>query len=104
MKLQKSFYARCVMASIQIAMIVTAILYTGIDEAEFEESRGEICKEREEITGFCLEYEEVVFEKINPFLIFLLIGIVSFSLAMNIKELRSKYKIAKYGTNWRDKI
>lgn len=103
MKLQKSFYARCVMASIQILMILTAIFYIGIDESEFGVV-GEICKETEEITGFCLEYEEIVFEKINPILIFLLLVIVSFSLVMNIKELKSKYKIAKYGTNWRDKI
>ena len=91
------------MAFIQIAMLVTAILYLGLDENEFGVV-GEICNEREEITGFCLDSEEVVFEKINPFLIFLLVGIVSFSLAMNIKELKSQYKIAKYGTSWRDKF
>lgn len=104
MKLQKSFYARCVLCLIQIGMILTAISYIGIDESEFEEPVGEICKETEEITGFCLEYEEVVFEKIDPILIFLLVGIVSFSLTMNIRELNSQYKIAKYGTSWRDKF
>jgi hypothetical protein len=78
-------------------MIGVAISYVLTDEYDFSEIETEVCNEREEITGHCLESETVTFEKLDPMLVFILVALLSFSSTINFRKMKDQYRKAKYG-------
>lgn len=96
-KLPYTFYLRGVILCFSIVAIGVGIHYVLSDETEFSELETEVCNEREEITGHCVDSETITFEKLDPILVFLLIALLSFSSTMNLRIMKSQYRKAKYG-------
>ncbi len=83
------FYARIVFLGFSFFILYAAFTYLQTPEIEFEELGTEFCTEREVITGYCLdtETETTGFEKMDSWIIYFLIGIVVFSIYVNIREV-----------------
>lgn len=98
MKLPRIFYLRALVLSIELFAIGGSFGYMLTDQIEFDELQGgEICREYETITGYCIKMEVIKFEKIDPILIFIFIMFLSFSTGINLKTMYVQYKKAKYG-------
>ena len=95
--LPTTFYLRGVWLCLTLVMIGVAISYILSDESDFTDLETEVCNEREEITGFCIESETVTFEKLDPILVFILVALLSFSSTVNFRKMKFQYRKAKYG-------
>jgi hypothetical protein len=97
LKLPMTFYLRGILLCLTLVMIGVGISYVLADESDFADIETEICNEREEITGYCIEAETVSFEKFDPIVVFLLIALLSFSTTVTYRAMSLQYKKAKYG-------
>ena len=95
-KLSKMFYLRGVLLCMTLIMVGAGISYITF-EPTFTDIETEVCNEREEITGYCLDSETIILEKFDPLLVGLLIGVLSFSAVLTFKRMIFEYKRAKYG-------
>jgi len=94
--LPTTFYLRGVWLCLTLVMIGVAISYVLSDESD-SDLETEVCNEREEITGYCIESETVTFEKLDPILVFILVALLSFSSTINFRKMKLQYLKAKYG-------
>jgi len=94
--LPTTFYLRGVWLCLTLVMIGVAISYVLLDESD-SDLETEVCNEREEITGYCIESETVTFEKLDPILVFILVALLSFSSTINFRKMKFQYRKAKYG-------
>ena len=104
MKLSKMFYVRGVLLSMTLLMVGLGISYLTV-EPTLTDIETEVCNEREEITGHCLDSETITLEKFDPYLVGILIAVLSFSAVLTYKRMSFEYKKAKYGfkSTWDDK-
>ena len=103
MKLPKTFYFRAALFCMELFTIALAYPYMIADQTEFDKIGGEVCKEYEAITGYCIETEVIRFEKIDPVIIGLFIMFLTFFAGLNFRTMYMQYKKAKYGfkSTWR---
>ena len=97
LKLPMTFYLRGILLCITLVMIGVGISYVLSDESDFTDLETEICNEREEVTGYCIESETVTFEKLDPLIVFLLIALLSFSSTVSYRTMKLQYRKAKFG-------
>lgn len=103
-KLSKMFYLRGLLLCMTLIMVGAGISYITV-ESTLTDIETEVCNEREEITGYCLDSETITLEKFDPLLVGLLIAVLSFSAVMTYKRMSFEYKKTKYGfkSTWDDK-
>ena len=96
-KLPITFYLRGVLLCLCLVMIGVGISYVLADESDWSDLEGEICNEREEVTGYCIESETVTIEKLDPIIVFILISLLSFSSSISYRTMKLQYRKAKFG-------
>ena len=83
-------------------------MYLQTPQTEFDELASEFCKEREPITGHCLDTETDTsgFQKMDSMVIYFLIGMVCFSTVWNSKMIFNEYNKVKrgYRETWDDEF
>jgi len=83
-------------------------MYLQIPETEFDELASEFCKDREPITGYCLDPETDTsgFQKMDPLVIYFLIGMVGVTSVYNSKMIFNEYSKVKrgYRETWDDEF
>jgi len=105
MKYSNMFYFRIVLIGMNFFIFYAGISLLITPDEEYEGLESEICNEREEITGYCLDSETIEIKPIDPRLIYILLGLMGISTVYNSKKIfeeRTKGKDLK--SNWDDEF